>query len=76
MYLSQFSLDVQHKLGKLHIIPDALSRLESGALSPKHDNVLNGTDVNECEVAYRITFVEMANDFKVGLKKTYLENKR
>lgn len=76
MYLSQFSLDVQHKLGKLHIIPDALSQLESGALSPKPDNVLNGTDVNEYKMAYHITFVEMANDFKVGLKKTYSDNKR
>ena len=67
-FLRQFRLDIRHKLGKEHIIPDALSRLAStnyDSLSAKEDGYL------ELDVLFIITLVEISPEFKVRLVKGY-----
>ncbi len=63
IYLLQFNLDVKYKLGKLYIIPDALSRLPIKETTP------------EIPSTFYITLVEISNDFKARLKKGYTKNK-
>ncbi len=63
IYLLQFNLDVRYKLGKLYVIPDALSRL------PIKETTL------EIPSTFYITLVEISNDFKTRLKEGYTKNK-
>lgn len=74
-YLPQFRLDVRHKPGKQHIVPDALSRLQSSA-----GTIARTSDPSQSEgildMAYHVTLVEMSEDFKTRLKDAYRKNKR
>ena len=55
MYLSLFSHDVQHKPGKLHVIPDALSlipifpRRAVEKLTARRSNKFDGGEEGEME---------------------------
>ena len=67
-YLSRFQLDICHKPGKAHLVPDALSWLPSLNGIPSKDaltgelNALHGTS---------ITLVQIHNDFKDCIKAGY-----
>lgn len=70
-YLSQFNLDVRHKPGKEHILPDALSRLASEAVS-KND----GEEVLDLHAeAYHTTLVEMSKEMKSRIVTGYKTDK-
>ena len=71
-FLSQFRLDIRHKPGKEHIIPDALSRLASTTLRP-----ILADDHSELDVlyVYNNTVVEMSNDFRKRLIAGYSTDK-
>ena len=49
-YLQRFHLDVQHKAGKVNIVPDALSQLASSSTSDLHDQSLDGLTVDTLTV--------------------------
>ncbi len=70
-FLRQFRLDVRHKPGKEHIIPDALSRLAS----TNHDAVSTKEDgYSELDVLFTATLVEMSPEFKTRLIKGYQDD--
>ena len=58
------------------MIPDALSRLDSGVVGAMEGSVLDGTNVDEYEGAYHATLVEMSDDFKARLTQVYAANIR
>lgn len=67
-FLRQFPLEVRHKPGKEHIVPDALSRLAStnkSSLSSSHD---------ELDALFTTTLIEMAPTFLEGLVQGYQED--
>lgn len=67
-FLRQFPLDVRHKPGKEHIVPDTLSRLTStnkSSLSSSHD---------ELDTLFTTTLIEMAPTFLEGLVQGYQED--
>ncbi|KAH5051069.1 hypothetical protein HBI81_244270 [Parastagonospora nodorum] len=68
VYLQQFSLDVRYRPGRLHLVPDALSRL--------HPKYIPETDVetdmlNDLAHVFHAIIVEMSQDFKDRLKQEY-----
>ena len=65
MYLSQFSLDIRHRPGKEHIVPDALSRL--AGVRAVEDPEASALDVD----SYFTTLVEMSDDFRARLLQAY-----
>ena len=70
-YLSQFDLDIRYKPGKQHILPDALSRLASSAIS-KHD----GEETLDLHAyAYHATLVEMSKEMKGRIVNGYKTDK-
>ena len=66
---------VQHRPGKLHVIPDALSRLDLGTVGAMESSVLSKTAADESE-AYHATLVKMSYDFKSRLRQAYAANDR
>jgi hypothetical protein len=66
-YLQQFNLNVHHKPGKEHIVPDALSRLKSSSkatTTPELDfDAIDGAD------AYNFTasLTELSTEFKLRI---------
>ena len=85
-YLSGFNLTLRHKSGKTNIVPDALSRLQADVSTAEKIGELEalyGCPVNLAQhelssllpdlapVAYHVTLVEMADEFKNRLKKAY-----
>ena len=82
IYFFQFELDVKHKPGKLHVIPNALYRLAKNTFPfSTTENVLDvyrGFFIVEDEPlpAYHITLVKMADDFKTRFKQIYQDNKQ
>ena len=74
-YLSQFRLDVQHKLEKQHIVSDVLSRLPFNADIVKR--VFDSDQSKDTlDMTYHVILMKMSDDFKIRLKETYLKNKR
>jgi hypothetical protein len=74
MYLSQFDLDIKHKLKRNHIISDALSRLSffqnnEKTLKNSNNNTLNNID------AYVKTLMKMSIIIKKRLIEIYKTNK-
>src|SRR5438045_42804 len=67
-YLSRFQLDICHKPGKAHFVPDALSWLPSSNSTPLEDvptgelDALHGTS---------IMLVQICEDFKDRIKARY-----
>lgn len=83
-YLQRFELVIRHKPEKQHVIPDALSRLESSYTNPMTAEV-NKLDAlithvpqlrQPAAVAYRFTasLVEMSTKFKQKLMDGYANN--
>lgn len=54
-YLSQFRLDVRHKAGKLHFVPDALSRLQV-----RKDRAMTETKQEESTLDSLTTYADSA----------------
>ena len=64
-FLKQFRLDVRHKPGKEHIVPDALSRLASANGSPLPEMY------DELDALFTTALVEMSPTFLQGLEDGY-----
>ena len=63
-YIQRFNLDIRHKPGKQHIVPDALSRLASDNINaPDHDG--------ELDALFTVSLVEMDPDFKQRILDGY-----
>ena len=87
-YLSGFNIAVRHKSGKSNIVPDALSRLQADVAATEKVGVLEslyGSPIELCDgdlatatpqpsPVYHITLVEMADEFKIRLKKAYSQD--
>ena len=69
-YLSQFNLNIWHKLGKLNLVPNTLSHL-TAKINPRDKTDKALEDV----FAYNFTIVELNDDFKTHLKEEYSEDK-
>ena len=70
-YLSQFNLDVRYKPGKKHVLPDALSRLASTAISRD-----DGAEVLDLHAsAYHTTLVEMSPVMRNRIVQGYKTDK-
>ena len=88
-YLSQFRLDVKHRPGKEHVVPDALSRLSSGngpantlRTSPSDvldlDSYFSGVEDPSCDpdnYAYAGTLISMSDDFRKQITDGYANEK-
>lgn len=85
-FLRQFQLDVRHKPGKEHIVPDALSRLASAntlsdlagdhsELDALYGYATQGLNAARSDLyAYSATIVSMDEGFRSRLKAGYLED--
>ena len=70
-YLQRFNLDIQHKSGKQHIVPDTLFRLASvNEESSSHEGELDTLH----NYAYTTSLVEMSLEFKNSLIQEYAED--
>ena len=69
-FLRQYRLDVRHKPGKEHIIPDALSRLASTNVDTK----CTAPEYSELDVLYTATMVGMSEDFRRRLVEGYRQD--
>jgi hypothetical protein len=69
-YLQQFNLDVHHKPGTMHVVPDALSRLKSPTEPPLYPE-LDFADVN-----YAATIGQISDDFKKQIQEAYATDKK
>jgi hypothetical protein len=71
-YCSQYNLDVYHKPGKEHIVPDALSRLRQ-RLVQRIDPAEDTLDDLPC-YTYHTTLVEMKPELRQELIQSYVDN--
>jgi len=71
VYLQQFELDVRYRPGKLHLVPDALSRLQ-----PEHvpETDLQTDTLDDVAHVFHALIVEMDDDFKARLKQAYQDD--
>ena len=70
-FLRLFNLDVRHKPGKEHIVPDALSRLASA----NRDASINSEDYSELDcLTHVVTSVQMNDDLRKRIKEGYEED--
>jgi len=70
-YLSQFDLNIRYRLGKQHVLPDALSHLTSSAVSKNQ-----GDEVLDLYAhAYHTTLVEMSKEMKDWVITAYKTDK-
>ena len=69
-YIQRFPLDIRHKPGKLHIVPDALSRLATTNSDPTMGNE-GELDVLTVDVLFTTSLVEMSDDFRQRLSEQY-----
>jgi hypothetical protein len=65
-YIQRFTLEIKHKLGKTHIVPDAFSRLASTMPAAKELELDFATAYN-----YTATLAEMSEDFRTQLLTGY-----
>jgi hypothetical protein len=68
IYLQQFSLDVRYRPGRLHLVPDALSRLRPKTV-PESD--LETNILNDVAHVFHAIIVKMSDDFKDRIKAAY-----
>lgn len=66
-YLSQFNLDVRYRSEKIHLVPDALSRLLASSAVDSAFSVLDDFSTE----AYSAILIEMSSDFKKRLLDEY-----
>ena len=64
-YIQRFNITLRHKPGKMHIVPDALSRLST---SNSEDKL--GAE-GELDVLFTTALVEMSNEFRTKILKGY-----
>ena len=72
-FLRQFQLDVRHKPGKEHIVPDALSRLASTnsyGLGDNHSEL----DALLCDCLFTASYVRMSDDFHQRIIQGYQDD--
>lgn len=79
-YLSQYRLDIRHVPGRTHIVPDALSRLSNLRCNEADltTNVLDDLSAFQTEEdlsTYKMTMLELDDDFKNHLKEAYRQDK-
>ncbi|KAI0992618.1 hypothetical protein K3495_g15567, partial [Podosphaera aphanis] len=80
-YLARFNLEIRHKPGKLNIISDALSRLESRQIDrinipdKSQDTVSSQLD-SSLEMAYPVSYIQIGQEFVEKLKAAYLKDKQ
>ena len=80
-YLQQFRLDVYHKAGKLHLVPDALSRLQARQSRATNEELV-GSDAGILDSLTAdahptaITTVEMDNTFRRRVQDGYEQDGR
>ena len=60
-YIQRFNLDIRHKPGKQHIVPDALSRLASDNTNAP---VARNSDEGELDALFTTSLVEMEEGFR------------
>ena len=70
-YLSQFDMEVCHKLSRTNIVPDTLLRLAS-----KFKWGIREKGALEELLMYNYTLVKLADDFKAQLKEAYQKDKQ
>lgn len=75
-YLSQFDIDVKYRPGKIHLVPDALSRLLRDTTTPPNISLLDELTIPEAEFAFTVTLVEMSPDFQTRLLTAYANDSR
>jgi hypothetical protein len=73
LYLSQYTLDIRHRVDKNNTVPNALSRLtrlkhDSNSLF-ENENILENT-INKYHY-YNATVIEISDEFKNNIKKKY-----
>ena len=66
-YIQRFNLDIRHKPGKQHIVPDALSRLASANINTPPRN----SDEGELDALFTASLVEMDPQFKQRILDGY-----
>ncbi|KAI1000757.1 hypothetical protein K3495_g7440 [Podosphaera aphanis] len=69
-YLSRFRLEVRHKPGKLNVVPDALSRLDTGKDDSEDDKSRTP------EMVYLIQIVNISSEFVENLKQAYRKDSK
>ena len=62
-YISQFNLDVRYRPGKIHLVPDSISRL-LGTIEISHTSTLEDLDEDTEAYTTTATLVEMDPNFK------------
>ena len=77
-YLSQFRLDVRHKAGKLHFVPDALSRLQArkDRAMTETEQEASALDALNTYVYPVTTHIELNESFKNRLQEGYTQDPR
>ena len=85
-YLFDFNLFIKHKVDKINVVSDALSRLQTNVfiiekidvLKFLYEHALESSSIDlivETSLFYHhVTFVKMSNDFKRRLKQVYLND--
>jgi hypothetical protein len=68
LYLQQFDIDVRYRPGKLHLVPDALSRLQLKKM-PESDP--NADILDDVAHVFHAIIVELSDDFKERLVQAY-----
>lgn len=64
-YVQRFRLDIRHKPGKLHIVPDALSRLATSNQDPTM------SEEGELDVLFTTSMVSLHDDFRKVISNGY-----
>jgi hypothetical protein len=68
-YIQRFNLDIKHKPGKTHVVPDALSRLSSTMPTAEEAELDFATAYN-----YTATLAEMSAEFRTKLLDGYAKD--
>ena len=74
-FLRQFRLEVRHKSGKEHIVPDTLSRLTSARPSTLSSDY-SKLNTLYTDYDYTSTQVQISEVFRTQLTEAYCKNKR
>ena len=69
-YIQRFRLDIRHKPGRLHVVPDALSRLAT----TNEDPTMQNKDEGELDVLFTTSLVELSQDFRDLLADQYAKD--
>lgn len=73
-YLPQFDIDVRYRPGKIHLVPDALSRLLGDTTASPNASSLDELTISKAEFAFTAILVEMSPDYRTRLLATYVND--